>query len=172
MLSYSIAFPGGDAQGVINAEYRIPIVKPVSFSFFFNGRINGALRRDQLNLDSAGLSTLLQTFPNTSLSTHLLLAPGSNFRPRASGGAEIVVQLPIIQAPFRLYWSYNFLRYNQLIVSPNGDFFVSDSLRNSLPPGVLDFQIVPQLTRIVSNPAQFRYTDPLKTLRFTVSRTF
>jgi outer membrane protein insertion porin family len=172
VLSYSIAFPGGDTEGVFNAEYRIPIVKPVSFSFFFDGGINGALRRDQLNLDSAGLATLVQAFPNTNISQHLLLAPGSNFRLRASFGAEIVVQLPIVQAPFRLYWSYNFLRYNQLIVSPNGDFFISDSLRNSLPPGVLDFQIVPQLTRIVSNPAQFRYTDPLKTLRFTVSRTF
>jgi outer membrane protein insertion porin family len=115
---------------------------------------------------------LRATFPNSNLGSGLLLAPGSNFRPRASAGAEIVVQLPIVQAPFRLYWAYNFLRYNTLIVSPVGDFSISNDLRNSLPPGVLDFQILPQITRIVLNPAQFQYTDPLTTLRFTVSRTF
>ncbi len=172
VLGYSIAFPGGDTMGIINAEYRIPIAGPVSFSLFFDGGINGALRRNQLNLDAAGLAALRLKFPNSNLSSNLLLAPRSNFRPRASGGAEIVVQLPIVQAPFRLYYAYNFLRYNQLIVSPVGDFFISNDLRNSLPPGVLDFQILPQITRIASNPAQFKYTDPLKTLRFTVSRTF
>ncbi len=171
-LAYSISFPGGDTEGIFNAEYRIPIVNPVTFALFFDGGVNGALRRNQLNLDPSGLASLAQQFPNTILSQHLLLAPGSNFKPRASFGAEIVVQLPIVQAPFRLYWSYNFLRYNELLVSPVGDFFLTDSLRNSLPPGVLDFQILPQLNQIVSNPAQFRYADPLKTLRFTVSRTF
>jgi outer membrane protein insertion porin family len=171
-FGYSIAFPGGDTMGIFNAEYRIPIAGPVSFSFFFDGGVNGALRRDQLNLDATGLAALRASFPNSNLGSNLLLAPGSNFRPRASAGAEIVVQLPIVQAPFRLYWSYNFLRYNQLIVSPVGDFNISPDLRNSLPPGVLDFQILPQITKIVLNPAQFKYTDPLTTLRFTVSRTF
>ncbi|HUK29864.1 MAG TPA: outer membrane protein assembly factor BamA [Candidatus Acidoferrum sp.] len=171
-VNYSIAFPGGDTEGIFNAEYRIPIVKPVSFSLFFDSGINGALQRNQLNLDSSGLAALEQALPNTNISRHLILAQGSNFRPRASVGAEFVVQLPVIQAPFRLYWSYNFLRYNELLVAPPGDFFISNDIKNSLPPGVLDFQILPQITHTVSNPAQFRYTDPLTTLRFTVSRTF
>ncbi|MGA7785546.1 MAG: outer membrane protein assembly factor BamA [Candidatus Acidiferrales bacterium] len=171
-VGYTITFPGGDTMGIFNAEYRIPIAGPVSFTFFFDGGMNGALRRDQLKLDSTGLADLQAALPNTNFGSGLLLAPGSNFKPRASGGAEIVVQLPIVQAPFRLYWSYNFLRYNTLIVSPVGDFYISPDMRNSLPPGVLDFQILPQITKVVLNPAQFQYTDPLTTLRFTVSRTF
>jgi outer membrane protein insertion porin family len=171
-VSYNIAFPGGDTEAVFNAEYRIPIVKPVSFSLFFDGGIDGALRRNELNLDASGLASLQQALPNTSFNQHLILAQGSNFRPRASVGAEFVVQLPIIQAPFRLYWSYNFLRYNELLVAPPGDFYISNDIKNSLPPGVLDFQILPQITHTVSNPSQFRYSDPLTTLRFTVSRTF
>ncbi len=171
-VAYNISFPGGDTEGIFNAEYRIPIVKPVSFSFFFDGGMNGALRRSQLELNSTGLANLEQMLPNTDFSSRLILAHDSNFRPRASAGAEFVVQLPIIQAPFRLYWSYNFLRYDELLVAPPGDFYISNDVKNSLPPGVLQFQILPQITHLVSNPATFKYADPLTTLRFTVSRTF
>jgi hypothetical protein len=89
-----------------------------------------------------------------------------------STGIEFVVNLPIVHAPFRLYYAYNVLRYNELIVAPPGDFYLSTGLKNSLPPGVLDTQILPQLTRNAANPVQFNYIDPLKTVRFTVSRTF
>jgi outer membrane protein insertion porin family len=170
--SYNISFPGGDTEGILNAEYRIPIVKPVSFSLFFDGGMVGALRRDELNLSAAGIANLDQLLPNSPTPSRLPLAQRSNFRPRASVGAEFVVQLPIVQAPFRLYWSYNFLRYDELLVAPPGDFYLSNDVRNSLPPGVLQFQILPQISHTVSNPATFQYLDPLTTLRFTISRTF
>jgi outer membrane protein insertion porin family len=115
---------------------------------------------------------LQQAFPTSQINPELELAQRSNFRPRSSAGIEFVVQLPIIQAPFRIYWAYNYLRYNQFIVAPPGDFYISDELRNSLPPGVLQDQILPQITKAVANPSQFSYIDPLTTLRFTVSRTF
>jgi outer membrane protein insertion porin family len=172
LLNYTIAFPGGDSEAIFNLEYRIPIAGPVSFSFFMDAGVVGVLRRNQLKLDPTGLAGIQQQFPTTALSTSLLLAQRSNFRPRSSAGVELVVQLPIVQAPFRLYWAYNYLRYNQLIVAPVGDFFLSDELKRSLPPGVLDFQILPQLTHTVANPSQFRFVDPLRTIRFTVSRTF
>jgi len=34
----------------------------------------------------------------------LAIAPHTNFRLRGSAGIEFVVQLPIVQAPFRLYY--------------------------------------------------------------------
>jgi len=34
MLAYQITFPGGDTQGVLNAEYRIPIAGPVTIAAF------------------------------------------------------------------------------------------------------------------------------------------
>jgi outer membrane protein insertion porin family len=170
--SYTISFPGGDTEGIFNAEYRIPIAGPVSMSFFLDAGAVGALRRDQLNLNAAGLASLQSQFPHGNFGSQLLLAQGSNFRPRSSGGLELVVKLPIVQAPFRLYWAYNYLRYNQLIVAPVGDFNIPDEVKNAVPRSVLEQQIIPQLTKQVGNPAQFRYTDPLHTLRFTVSRTF
>jgi outer membrane protein insertion porin family len=174
--SYTISFPGGDTMGILNAEYRIPIyTDKVSFSFFTDIGSVGALRRDQLNLNATGLASLAATFPNSPNPSRLALAPGSNFIPRASAGAEFIVQLPIVQAPFRLYWGYDYLRYNRQIVAPIGDFNITQDQRTLFGPqglNILDSLILPQLTRSVSNPAQFRYTDPLKTLRFTVSRTF
>ncbi len=172
--NYTIAFPGGDTMGILNAEYRIPIyTDKVSFSFFTDIGSVGALRRDQLNLNEAGLASLATTFPNSPNPARLQLAPGSNFIPRASAGAEIIIQLPIVQAPFRLYWGYDYLRYNRQIVAPVGDFSITDEQRTLFKQlGILDTLIIPQLTHAVTNPNQFRYTDPLKTLRFTVSRTF
>jgi outer membrane protein insertion porin family len=172
--TFSIAFPGGDTMGILNAEYRIPIyTDKVSFSFFTDIGTVGALRRDQLNLNPAGLAALATNFPNSPNPSRLQLAPGSNFNPRASAGVEFIVQLPIVQAPFRLYWGYDYLRYNRLIVAPTGDFSITAEQRTIFTQlGILNTLIIPQLTHSVSNPSQFQYTDPLKTLRFTVSRTF
>jgi outer membrane protein insertion porin family len=172
--NYTIAFPGGDTLGVLNVEYRIPIYSDkVSFSFFNDIGTVGALRRDQLNLNEAGLSSLATTFPTSPNPSRLQLAPGSNFIPRAAAGVELIVQLPIIQAPFRLYWGYDYLRYNSQIVAPVGDFSITAEQRTLFSQlGILNSLIIPQLTSSVTNPSQFRYTDPLKTFRFTVSRTF
>jgi len=172
--NYTIAFPGGDTMGILNAEYRIPIyTDKVSFSFYTDIGSVGALRRDQLNLNAAGLASLAATFPTSPNPARLQLAPGSNFIPRASAGAEFIVQLPIVQAPFRLYWGYDYLRYNRQLVAPVGDFTITDEQRTLFKQlGILDTLIIPTLTKSVTNPAQFLYSDPLKTLRFTVSRTF
>ena len=174
--NYTIAFPGGDTMGILNAEYRIPLyTDKVSLSFYTDIGSVGALRRDQLNLNAVGLASLATTFPNSPNPSRLPLAPGSNFIPRASAGAEIVIQLPIVQAPFRLYWGYDYLRYNRQIVAPVGDFNITPEQKTLFGPqglNILNTLIIPQLTSAVTNPAQFRYSDPLKTLRFTVSRTF
>ena len=171
--SYTITFPGGDTMGVFNAEYRIPLVGHyASMDFFMDVGTAGVLRRDQLQLSDTSFTTLTTGLPNTLFNRDLEFAPHSNFFPRMSTGIEFVVNLPIVHAPFRLYYAYNVLRYNELIVAPQGDFYLSTGLKNSLPPGVLDTQILPQLTRNAANPVQFNYIDPLKTVRFTVSRTF
>jgi outer membrane protein insertion porin family len=172
-VSYTITFPGGDTMGYANAEYRIPLVSHyASMDFFLDVGTAGVLHRDQLQLSPQGISLLQQQFPTLNLNKQLQFASGSNFKPRASTGVELVVNLPIVHAPFRIFWAYNFLRYNQLIVGPQGDFFLSDELKRSLPPGVLETQILPQLTHTAANPQQFNYVDPLRTIRFTVSRTF
>lgn len=172
-VSYTITFPGGDTEGVFNAEYRIPLVGHyAAMDFFFDIGTAGVLHKDQLQLSPEGINLLQSQFPTLNLNKQLQFAPGSNFKLRSSTGVEFVVNLPIVHAPFRIYWAYNFLRYNNLIIAPQGDFFLNDELKRSLPPGVLESQIIPQLSHTAANPQQFNYVDPLRTIRFTVSRTF
>ena len=105
-LSYQTSFPGGDTQGVANLEYRIPIAPHVSASLFADVGATGALRHDQLQLNSTDLTSLQAQFPNTSFGrSHLPFQPGTNFKLRSTVGVELVVQLPIVQAPFRIYWA-------------------------------------------------------------------
>jgi len=172
LLTYTIVYPGGDTQIVGNAEYRIPLAGPVSMALFADAGVNGILRRSQLNLDPNGYDQLQSQFPNTSLSKSIVLAPGSNFAPRTSTGVEFVVQLPIVQAPFRLYWAINPTLYSQQVTAPAGTFYLSDAVKNSLPPNVYQQQIVPTLDELLKNPQIIYFHERRSTFRFAVSRTF
>ncbi len=199
-LSYQTSFPGGDTQVVMNLEYRIPLFPHVDFAFFGDAGTTGALRHDQLQMDSTTLSTLQQNFPKTSsfpgVSPNLTFQPGTNFKLRSTIGAELVVQLPIVQAPFRLYWGYNFSRMSQIISAPATQFPGNPNLMNAtlancnpndpspgfdknwcpylngLPSEVWNTQVAPQITNIFNNPQRTNFFDPIRTFRFTVSRTF
>jgi outer membrane protein insertion porin family len=172
LLSYTIVYPGGDTQFVGNAEYRIPIAGPVTMALFADLGVNGILRRSQLNLDSSGFTQLQSQFPNVSLSRSIVLAPGSNFAPRMSTGVEFVVQLPIIQAPFRIYWAINPALYQQTVTAPSGTFYLNDAVKNALPPNVYQQQIVPTLDDLLKNPQIIYFHERRSTFRFSVNRTF
>jgi hypothetical protein len=43
---------------------------------------------------------------------------------------------------------------------------------NGLPPGAWNALVVPQITNIFINPQRTNFFDPVRTFRFTVSRTF
>ncbi|MFY9530223.1 MAG: outer membrane protein assembly factor BamA [Candidatus Acidiferrales bacterium] len=180
VLQFLSTRPGGDTQGVFNIEYRIPIAGPVTFEFFHDIGIDGVLSKSQLQLSQSAVSLLQQQFPNplfpnTTVQQSLPIVGRSNFRPRSSVGPELVVQLPIINAPFRVYYAYNPLRLNQTIRGPRGAFFLSDQVLRTLPPGVLQTQIMPQLNSILDQQVQIFPTgliEPKSTFRFTVTRTF
>jgi outer membrane protein insertion porin family len=200
-LNYQISFPGGDTQGIANFEYRIPIAPHVSASLFADIGATGALRHDQLQLNSADLSALQTQFPATStrsaISATLPFQPGTNFKLRSTAGVEFVVQLPIVQAPFRLYWGYNFNRMAQIITSPQTQFPGDPNLidptkqicnppknitTDCFDPGwspylpqlaqVWASQVVPGIQGLAINPQRTNFFDPVRTFRFTVSRTF
>ncbi len=189
VLGYTISFPGGDTQGYGNVEYRIPIVGPVQAALFFDGGTTGIFRKNALRLDPTGFTNLQTQFPQATqlsgLSQQLSIAPGTNFRPRASTGIEFVVQLPIIQAPFRIYYAYNINRLHSQIAAPPD--FINPSeicdkvgpncpqlglLPSTLPPDVWLNQIKPTISQLQNNPGRLNYFEPLRTFRFTVSRTF
>ena len=96
---------------------------------------------------------------------------------RGSAGIEFVVQLPIVQAPFRIYYAYNVNRLHEQIVAPQpvlnpGDVNFLKNAFNGIDPTIFPLQIQPQLNNILNNPGRLNYFEPKTTFRFTVSRTF
>ena len=195
VLGYTITFPGGDTQGYGNVEYRIPIIgNTFQTVLFFDGGTNGILRKGALRLDGTGFDNLNASFPSAVSSgaldanRQLSIAPGTNFRLRGSTGIEFVVQLPIIQAPFRVYYAFNIHRLHSQILAPP-DFIEANEicdpalgdncsktgvgrLPSTLPPDVWQFQVRPQIEQLLKNPGSLNYFEPARTFRFTVSRTF
>lgn len=198
-LSYQTSFPGGDTELVANFEYRIPIAPHVSASIFADAGATGALLPNQLQLNSTDYTTLVNQFASTAtINRTLSFAPGSNFKPRTSAGLEVVVQLPIVQAPFRLYWAYNFNRMAQVITAPATLFpgpaaNLSDLTSNCVidptggpnqcpwniwkaqfnnVPGYWNNVVAPAILNLYNNPQRTNFFDPIRSLRFTVSRTF
>jgi outer membrane protein insertion porin family len=191
VLEFVPTRPGGDLKAVANVEYRIPLVSSyVSLSFFHDIGLNGILRPSGLQLDPAALASIRQQYPNpdfpctpvgapcVNISNNLPIAPGTSFRPHTSAGVELDIQIPVIQAPLRIYYAYNYLRLDQTITPPLGAFFVPPAERQALQQlGVYDTQIVPTLQDFLAHvrssqtipPGLF---EPRATLRFAVSRTF
>ncbi|HVS89575.1 MAG TPA: outer membrane protein assembly factor BamA [Candidatus Acidoferrum sp.] len=174
VLVFTPTLPGGDVEGVANVEYRIPIVGPVQAVLFLDSGTNGILKKTGLKLDPTGLAILKQQFPDAKLSSQLQIAPGTSFRLRESAGIEFVVQLPIVQAPFRLYYAYNVNRLHEQIVSPPPEFNqdLINLYKNTLPADVFNFQVVPALNNLKANPGRLNFFEPKTKLGFTVSRTF
>ncbi len=181
VLHYVATRPGGDTEAVANFEYRIPLVgNYLGMDFFYDLGLDGILRRSQLEMSPTSLSVLRQDFPNpdfpnATVPTELQLAPGTNFKLHTSTGIKFVVQLPIVHAPFRIYYAYNLNRITGTIVEPTGAYYLSAAARNALPPHVLQSQVLPQLDSLLASEpghyASFLF-EPVHTIRFTVSRTF
>jgi len=169
--------PGGDIQTAGNVEYRIPIVGPVTAALFFDGGTVGIARPSALQLDPTGFASLTQQFPGSNVKQQLSIAPNTNFRVRGSTGIEFVVQLPIVQAPFRVYYAYNVHRlYEQIVaptpfIDPKEITFLKNAF-STIDPAIFPLQIQPQLNAIINNPGRLDYFEPKTTFRFTVSRTF
>jgi outer membrane protein insertion porin family len=177
VLTYTATLPGGDIQTSGNIEYRIPLVGPVTASLFLDGGTDGIARASALKLNPAGLTDLQQQFPTSNVSGQLKIAGGTNFRLRGSTGIEFGVQLPIVQAPFRVYYAYNLNRLHSEILAPT-PFIEPKDLTNlqhafdGIDPTIYPLQIRPQLDALINNPGRLNYFEPKTTFRFTVGKTF
>jgi outer membrane protein insertion porin family len=156
---YQIITPGGDTQGVFNFEYRIPIFGPVTVAPFFDAGLNKILYTNQLKVNPGQIATLNNSFPSAAFTDKVKITPGTQ-AVRMSTGIEIQVVLPIVQAPFRVYWAYNPVVVRQFLQ----------------PPIVMDRSMFPNSTTFVNSINQFSpaYPDFEKhsTFRFTIGRTF
>jgi outer membrane protein insertion porin family len=177
---HRLIFPGGDTSFVGNLEYRIPIVGPVTLAPFADFGMVMALRSSQLQINEDQFNLLnTSTFgcpqlanfncsggitPSTPFQRNLQIVPGTNYQPRMSTGLELQVIMPIVNAPFRIYYAWNPLRLNETTTVP------SDITRDMFPPndaGQITYQRV-----LASYAPTYILREPSHTFRFTVSTTF
>jgi outer membrane protein insertion porin family len=103
---YRFIYPGGDMSVVTNFEYRIPLFGPVIVAGFFDAGVNKLVRPDQLRLNPARVEELNSTYPQANYDGRAIVAEGTEAI-RTSTGVELQVMMPVVNAPFRLYWAYN-----------------------------------------------------------------
>jgi len=191
---YGIASIGGDTSLVTNAEYRIPIAGPVTFSFFDDFGIDTALNKGQLKQSPEGFATLTAPLygcpvynngaceggiPGSEVGFQRNIHPiaGTNFVPRMSTGAELSVIMPVINAPVRLFYAYNPLRlyekpYCNLGIGSGKNQSCSAQLitRSMFPVGGAGDYTYNEVIEAYGARDMFR--EPRKTFRLTVSTTF
>jgi outer membrane protein insertion porin family len=179
---YRLASVGGDTSFTANLEYRIPIVSQVTFAFFTDFGMTFDAQPGQLRQSVAGqtaISSPLYGCPQfvngacyggtqIAFPAQLSTVPGTNYVPRMSNGAELQVILPIVNAPFRLYYAYNPLRLYETI--PQKLATDSATFRGFFPnSGAGEFTY---LEAIQLYGADYQLREPRKTFRLTVSTTF
>jgi outer membrane protein insertion porin family len=174
-----IIFPGGDTNFVSNVEYRVPIVGPVTVAFFVDTGMDFISQDSQLKIAGPQVTTLQNTIfgcpylttaytctGGTTLPFSAELKPvsGTNYQPRMSTGIELQVIMPVVNAPFRVYYAYNPLRLNEYVNSPN------PITRSMFPAGAAGDYTYAQAISLFQPSYYLR--EPLKTFRFTVATTF
>jgi outer membrane protein insertion porin family len=179
---YRLASVGGDTSFTANLEYRIPIVSQVTFAFFTDFGMTFDALPGQLRQSVAGQAAISSPlygcpqfvngacFGGTQVlfPAQLSTVPGTNYVPRMSNGAELQVILPIVNAPFRLYYAYNPLRLYESI--PQKLATDAATFRGFFPnsgAGEFTYQEAIQLYG-----ANYQFREPRKTFRLTVSTTF
>jgi outer membrane protein insertion porin family len=184
-----VVYPGGDMAWVGNVEYRIPIVGPVTVAMFADSGMNMAVRQSQLRLSDVQVNALnnqpfgcpyqpLVTISSSgtpvvtcntgtqylTFNQNLTPIDHTNYVVRMSTGAELQVILPVVNAPFRIYYAYNPLRVDTTSLSP-------DRITRSMFPvgGAGEYTYLNSIANY--NPG-FKLLEPRKTFRFTVATTF
>ncbi len=157
--TYQLTFPGGDTNIITNFEYRIPIFGPVILALFVDAGIDKLSRPGQLKLNPGRVDQLNAQFPQADFSGRAYIAPGTQ-KIRASTGLELQVLMPVVNAPFRVYWAYNpsiFQGYLQAPIVADRSYF----------PNNASF-----LNAIGSVGQPIPFFEKRSTFRFSIGRTF
>ena len=188
---YRLVSIGGDTSFTSNLEYRIPIVNQVTFAFFTDFNMTFNLQDSQLRQSVAGQSLITSPlygcqevingacFGGQQIKFPFLLktVPGTNVVPRMSNGAELQVVLPIVNAPFRIFYAYNPLRLYkdvpQALALPNTvctPAAPTNCFRSLFPnTSAGDFSYAEAVQFYGAN---YTLREPRKTFRLSVSTTF
>ena len=158
---YQLILPGGDFYSVGNYEYRIPIFGPVTLAYFMDVGIDRLVRPNQLGLNESRLTTLENEFPQSNFARQAILAPGTQI-PRVSTGLELQVLMPVVNAPFRLFWAYNLS-------------YVTRNLQTPVVPSIGSYLTsLPSFspTELQTIAPIYPYNERHSLFRFSVGRTF
>ncbi len=191
---YGIASIGGDTNLSTNVEYRIPVVGPFTFAFFDDFGIDPAVNHGQLIQSPEGFASLTAPLygcpvynngscqggiPGSEVGFRRNIRPvtGTNFVPRMSLGTELSVFMPVINAPFRLYYAYNPLRLyetpycNDVVLGEKQKSCSAELITRAMFPagGAGDYTYQ---EAIEAYGAQYIFHEPRKTFRLTISTTF
>jgi outer membrane protein insertion porin family len=110
-------------------------------------------------LNPGRVEQLNALFPQADFDRRAVIARGTQ-KPRVSTGLELQVLMPVVNAPFRLYWAYNLSYVNTNLQAP----IVVD--RSFFPNAVTYQNAVRQLGQT------FPFDERRSTFRFSVGRTF
>jgi outer membrane protein insertion porin family len=192
--TYGIASVGGDTSLTSNAEYRIPIAGSAMFSFFDDFGMDVVTNRGQLKQSPEGFASLTAPLygcpvynngscqggiPGSQVGFQRDIRPvlGTNVVPRMSLGGEFSIIMPVINAPFRLYYAYNPLRLyerpycNDVKLGAKVQSCSAELItRDMFPPGGAGDYTYSQV--IEAFGAQNLFREPRKTFRLSVSTTF
>jgi outer membrane protein insertion porin family len=160
---YTPIYPGGDTEIISNFEYRVPIAGPVTLAAFMDAGSAFVLRTNQLQIDTSipSLAQLSSEYPYFQLPTRLKIISTTNLRPRSSTGLDMQIILPVVNAPFHLYYGYNWLREDNVTITPP----------QVLPPQTM---FPNEATYVAAEGLfhQFRLRERKGRVGFTVVRTF
>lgn len=160
--AYQFILPGGDTYGVFNYEYRIPIVGPVTLAPFVDAGVDRLFFPSQLRLDPTHVAELNGQFPQGNFGESIFIQKDSE-KPRISTGIELQVLMPVVNAPFRLYWAYN-LSYLNTTLSP------PVVVTPSMFPNEATYQSAISTLRGLGYGVPF--SEKHSTFRFSIGRTF
>jgi outer membrane protein insertion porin family len=187
---YRLAPIGGDTSLTSNLEYRFPIVNQVTFAFFTDFGLTLNTEPTQLRQSISGVSSVnspLYGCPQVingncvggvqlpPFSVYLKDVPNTNFVPRMSNGAYLQVVLPVVNAPFVIYYAYNPLRLyrdlpQKLAVPVNCTPGVTTCFKNFFPDNEAGAFTFAQALQFYD--ADYILREPRKTFRITVSTSF
>jgi outer membrane protein insertion porin family len=157
--SYQLVTPGGDTALVGNFEYRIPIFGPVTLAAFFDAGMNRLVNTNQLKINPERITQLNTAFPEAFFPDKAVMAAGTQ-KIRASTGLELQVLMPVVNAPFRVYFAYNPWTVRENIQAP----ILTD---RSYFPNEASF-----LNALATIGNVYPFVEKRTLFRFSVGRTF
>jgi outer membrane protein insertion porin family len=177
-----IVFPGGDFSLVTNFEYRITIDPVIRKSQLQIAQVQyeqvvtqqfGCPALDQATATATGTGCTPGSLLNPPPPQQLQVLGSTNWRPRMSTGLELQMFLPVINAPFRIYWAYNPVRLDNPATPP---IPITPSLfpQTCGPKGCSLTGAGEYTYHLAVNTyaPTFLLREPRKTFRFTVATTF